>query len=107
MCETVVLKQGAKGSLIKHNVESKVGLLFANNRPGVRDLYAAGFLFGLIESLPVHKCGEIGALLSAREEVIGPKMDEEGGMQYAMNCWYWQSNSYLPALIFGAVGKAK
>jgi sugar/nucleoside kinase (ribokinase family) len=81
MCETVVLKQGAKGSLIKHNGQKvSVGSVICNpiDTTGAGDLYAAGFLFGLIRSLPVHKCGEIGALLSARViEVIGPKMDEE------------------------------
>ena len=81
MCETVVLKQGAKGSLIKHNGQKvSVDSVICNpiDTTGAGDLYAAGFLFGLIRSLPVHKCGEIGALLSARViEVIGPKMDEE------------------------------
>jgi sugar/nucleoside kinase (ribokinase family) len=76
----VILKLGAEGSLIKHKTELvRVKAVVANpvDTTGAGDLYAAGFLYGLINSLSLKKCGDIGALLSARViEVVGPKMGE-------------------------------
>ncbi len=45
---------------------------------GAGDLYAAGFLFGLIQGYALSVCGRIGSLLSGKVvEVIGAKLDEE------------------------------
>ncbi|TCO08459.1 sugar/nucleoside kinase (ribokinase family) [Natronoflexus pectinivorans] len=81
MAEITILKKGSEGSLIKHfDTVVKVGVVQAKpiDTTGAGDLYAAGFLYGLIKSLPLEKCGQLGALLSASViEVIGPKMDEE------------------------------
>lgn len=80
LCETAVLKLGEKGSMIKHiDTVVKVGILPASpvDTTGAGDLYAAGFLYGLIHAMPLEHCGYIGAMLSANViEVIGPKMDE-------------------------------
>lgn len=80
LCDMVILKLGAEGSLIKHKTELvRVKAVVANpvDTTGAGDLYAAGFLYGLINSLSLKKCGDIGALLSARViEVVGPKMGE-------------------------------
>ncbi|MGQ1785247.1 adenosine kinase [Saccharicrinis sp. GN24d3] len=80
-CNIAVLKLGKKGSLIKH-FESifEVGIIPANSidTTGAGDLYAAGFLYGLINLLPLDKCGAIGALLSGNViEVVGPKMETD------------------------------
>jgi len=81
LCDMVILKLGAEGSLIKHKTELvRVKAVVANpvDTTGAGDLYAAGFLYGLINSLSLKKCGDIGALLSARViEVVGPKMDSQ------------------------------
>jgi sugar/nucleoside kinase (ribokinase family) len=78
--ETVVLKKGAQGSIIKHfDTIVKVSVIEANpiDTTGAGDLYAAGFLFGLINDLEAEKCGQLGSLLSGNViEVIGPKMEE-------------------------------
>ncbi len=80
MCDLVVLKLGNKGSLIKQGDEiTQISALEANSidTTGAGDLYAAGFLYGLIHQLPMQACGKIGSLLAGKViEVIGPKMDE-------------------------------
>lgn len=81
MADIVVLKQGAKGSLIKYSGTTvKIETVKANviDTTGAGDLYAAGFLYGLINGFSLEKCGRMGALLSAKViEVIGPKMDQK------------------------------
>ncbi len=80
-CNIAVLKLGKEGSLIKHFGETfKVGVIEANSidTTGAGDLYAAGFIYGLINLMPLDKCGKIGALLSGNViEVVGPKMENE------------------------------
>jgi sugar/nucleoside kinase (ribokinase family) len=81
MVDVVVLKQGANGSFIKQSGTTiKVEAIKANviDTTGAGDLFAAGFLFGLINGFSLEKSGRLGALLSAKViEVIGPKMDED------------------------------
>jgi len=78
--EIAVLKLGKSGSLIKRVDEVvKVGVIPAKSidTTGAGDLYAAGFLYGLIQKLDLDKCGKIGSILSGHViEVVGPKMDE-------------------------------
>lgn len=80
LSEIAVLKQGVDGSMIKQNNQTvKIASVKANaiDTTGAGDLYAAGFIYGLLHDLPLSKCGEIGAYLSAKiVEVIGPKMDD-------------------------------
>ncbi|WP_282036208.1 adenosine kinase [Saccharicrinis aurantiacus] len=79
-CNIAILKLGKEGSLIRQfNETVQVGTIDANSidTTGAGDLYAAGFLYGLVNYLPLQKCGELGALLSGKViEVVGPKMDE-------------------------------
>ncbi len=81
LCETVVLKLGKRGSIIKHKNETvTVGIIPVNHidTTGAGDLYAAGFIYGLINKLTIEKCGQIGALVSGNViEVLGPKMDAD------------------------------
>jgi sugar/nucleoside kinase (ribokinase family) len=81
MCEIAVVKVGAKGSLIKAGNE-RVSIEAIAAQPvdttGAGDLYASGFLFGLVLGHSLEKCGQIGALLGGNViEVIGPKMDAQ------------------------------
>lgn len=80
-CNIAVVKIGKEGSLIKkgdeiHRVNSiKVNAI---DTTGAGDLYAAGFIYGLINNLSLDKCGKIGSLIAGNViEVIGAKMDEE------------------------------
>ncbi len=79
LCEIAVVKVGAKGSLIKRDQEIvSVSAIDASclDTTGAGDLYAAGFLYGLIHNHPLQICGQIGSLLSGNViEIIGTKMD--------------------------------
>lgn len=81
MCELVILKKGVEGSLIRYqNKTYQIAVVPANSidTTGAGDLYAAGFLYGWLNGLPLQKCGQIGALIAAKViEFIGPKMDED------------------------------
>jgi sugar/nucleoside kinase (ribokinase family) len=78
--KVAILKLGKEGSMIKRaNEIVKVGIIPVNSvdTTGAGDLYASGFLFGLIQDLPLEKCGKIGSILSGHViEVVGPKMNE-------------------------------
>jgi sugar/nucleoside kinase (ribokinase family) len=79
-CKIAVVKTGKNGSLIKSGNEMhRLGVIKANSidTTGAGDLYAAGFLYGLMNNKPLNKCGELGALLAGNViEVIGAKMDD-------------------------------
>jgi len=79
-CDLTVLKLGKKGSVIKHHDEIvKIAPIQVESldTTGAGDLYASGFLFGMIHGLSMQQCGRIGSLLAGKViEVIGPKMDD-------------------------------
>ena len=78
--EIAVVKIGENGSLIKKGNEVyRVDSIDVNpiDTTGAGDLYAAGFIYGLIKEYSLDKCGRIGSVLAGKTiEVIGPKMDE-------------------------------
>ncbi|PWD99537.1 adenosine kinase [Marinilabilia rubra] len=80
-CDLTILKLGKKGSMIKrHDEVVQVSAIEVESldTTGAGDLYASGFLFGMIHGLSIEKCGQIGSLLAGKViEVIGPKMDDE------------------------------
>ncbi|MDD3876917.1 MAG: adenosine kinase [Bacteroidales bacterium] len=80
-CLYTIVKTGKNGSLIKNGeTVHKVGVIQVNSidTTGAGDLYASGFLFGLIHNYPLDMCGKFGALLAGNViEVIGSKMDKE------------------------------
>ena len=80
MCEIAIVKTGKSGSLVRRQHEiHRIGILKVESidTTGAGDLYASGFLYGLVNDLPLDKCGEIAAMLSGKViEVIGAKMEE-------------------------------
>jgi sugar/nucleoside kinase (ribokinase family) len=80
-CEIAVVKIGKGGSLVKHgNALTTVDAIDANvaDTTGAGDLYAAGFLYGLIHGQPMDRCGKTGSILAGKTiEVIGPKMTDQ------------------------------
>ncbi len=76
-----VLKLGKNGSLIKYNgevVKADVIVAESIDTTGAGDLYAAGFIYGMVNNFTLEQCGKIGSVTSGNViEVIGPKMDEE------------------------------
>ncbi len=79
-CRIAVVKLGKNGSLVKRESEEhRVECIPAKavDTTGAGDLYAAGFLYGLIQGYPLAICGRIGSLLSGKVvEVVGAKLDE-------------------------------
>jgi sugar/nucleoside kinase (ribokinase family) len=79
-CRIAVVKLGKNGSLVKQSDERhEIGCIPANavDTTGAGDLYAAGFLYGLIRGCALPVCGRIGSLLSGKVvEVVGAKLGE-------------------------------
>ena len=80
MSSIAVVKIGKNGSLIKHgNDVYRVGAISANviDTTGAGDLFAAGFLYGLVKCLSLYQCGHIGALLAGKViEIMGAKITD-------------------------------
>ena len=79
-CEIAVVKVGAKGAYIKRGDEMviippmKANVIDTN---GAGDMWAAGFMAGLVKDENLAKCGQMGAIVAANViEVLGTKMDE-------------------------------
>lgn len=78
--EIAIVKAGSNGSWVQYGNER---ILVPANKikridsTGAGDLYASGFIFGLINRLPLEQCGQIGSLLAENViQVIGPKITE-------------------------------
>ncbi|MGF1637966.1 MAG: adenosine kinase [Cyclobacteriaceae bacterium] len=80
MCDIAVVKIGKGGSFIKSSGKThKVGIIEVNSidSTGAGDLYAAGFLYGMVHDMSLDRCGKIGALLAGNVlEVLGARMDQ-------------------------------
>ena len=77
-----VLKAGARGSLIAHDGQvlavSAKGDGRAVDTTGAGDLYAAGFLYGLVRRMPLDQCGELGSVCGYEVcQVIGANIPGE------------------------------
>ncbi len=79
-CEIAVVKVGSKGSMIKRgNEEVTVGCNKVNviDTTGAGDMYAAGFLAGLINGFDLQKSGELGTCLAGNViQVLGAKLSD-------------------------------
>lgn len=82
ICKIAVVKIGKNGSLIKvDNNVYKEGIINVNaiDTTGAGDLYAAGFLTGLAQNMPIQKCASLGALLAGKViETLGAKITNQG-----------------------------
>jgi sugar/nucleoside kinase (ribokinase family) len=78
MCSIAVVKTGKKGSIIQHGEDVLQIPIYEAKRidtTGAGDAYAAGFLYGWINQLPLEMSGQIGSYLAANViEEIGPKI---------------------------------
>ena len=87
--EIAVVKVGKNGSLIKRGNEvvqigcNKIDVV---DTTGAGDMYAAGFLYGLINDYDLESCGIIGNhLAESIIQVIGAKMDEDRWEMFKKN----------------------
>jgi sugar/nucleoside kinase (ribokinase family) len=80
MCDITVVKVGPKGAYVQHgDMVVKVDPIPAKviDTTGAGDMWAAGFMAGLVKGETLEKCAQMGAILAANIiEVIGAKMDE-------------------------------
>lgn len=68
-CEMVVIKQGAKGSMIQRGEEFyTIAAAPANviDSTGAGDMYAAGFLYGLLKNYHLTHCAKIASFLASK-----------------------------------------
>ena len=80
-CDIAVVKVGAKGAFVKRGNElvtippMKADVV---DTTGAGDMWAAGFLAGLVKGEKLQKCGMMGAIVAKNIiEVMGAKMDDE------------------------------
>ena len=100
MCELTIVKIGTRGALIKRGEELvQVGIMAAAKRvdtTGAGDFYAAGFMYGLCEGLPLRQCGTIGAITAGKViEVVGPTLGEEAWKEIEMLVNRVKTEQYL------------
>lgn len=80
-CEMAVVKLGKKGSLIKKcdkKVVVECNKVNVVDTTGAGDMYAAGFLAGLINGFTLEQCGALGSCLAENViQVMGAKMGED------------------------------
>lgn len=82
ICEIAVVKLGAKGALVKKDgvcveVPSMPGVKCVDTT-GAGDLFASGFLYGLVSGRTMEECGKIGSVVGGNVvQIVGPKMDNE------------------------------
>ncbi len=78
MCSIAVVKTGKRGSIIQHGEDVLHIPIYEAVRvdtTGAGDAYAAGFIYGWINQLPLEMSGQIGSFLAANViEEIGPKI---------------------------------
>jgi len=80
-CDLVVIKKGSKGSMFQRGSEF-YNLAAAPARPvddtGAGDMYAAGFLYGLLKNYHLTHCGKIASFLASKVlEVEGARIPYE------------------------------
>lgn len=77
-CKTAIVKIGSRGSLIQdrdRHYRIDCPPARAIDTTGAGDLYAAGYLYGWLNSLGPEACGRIGTLLAGKVvEVVGAKL---------------------------------
>ncbi|MBI9066994.1 MAG: adenosine kinase [Salinivirgaceae bacterium] len=82
MCEYAIVKVGKKGSYVKFNGETtRVGIIGVDaiDTTGAGDLYAGGFLYGMVHKLSMKECANMGSLLSGKViETLGAKISDRG-----------------------------
>jgi len=70
LCELVVVTLGSNGSLIfnKNNVEVIKSIMKEKiiDTTGAGDIYAGGFIHGLLKNYSLKKCGEIGSICAGQ-----------------------------------------
>jgi sugar/nucleoside kinase (ribokinase family) len=89
--EIAVVKIGSRGSLIVPHGEKSIRIApvvdgSAIDTTGAGDLWASGFLFGILQGYPLEKCGRLGSLCGYEVcKVIGATIPEKGWQRIKRN----------------------
>ena len=79
-CDIAVVKIGPKGSLIQSGdnfIKIDADKVESIDTTGAGDVYAAGFLYGLVNDYSLADCGKIGTIMGAEVvQVLGAKVPE-------------------------------
>lgn len=79
LCDIAVVKNGVHGSFVKAGGDIYHADIFkvkAIDTTGAGDVYAAGFLYGLIKGYPLDRCARIGAYCASLiVQKIGARLD--------------------------------
>lgn len=78
-----VLKVGKRGSFVFHDNQTipiaPIGVGNAVDTTGAGDLWASGFLFGLVHNFPLEKCGALGSACGYEVcQMVGASIPDEG-----------------------------
>ncbi|OPZ98617.1 MAG: putative sugar kinase YdjH [Bacteroidetes bacterium ADurb.Bin408] len=68
-CELCIVKLGSKGSIVKMKEQKHIIDIVPSeciDTTGAGDMYAAGFLYGLINNYTIDLCGKVGSLLAGK-----------------------------------------
>ena len=88
VCDTVVVKLGKKGSLIRHKghtVRAGVQPVDAVDTTGAGDSYAAGFLYGYTQGWDASRCADLAArVASLTVSQVGAVVRDRGAMEAAL-----------------------
>jgi len=81
--DVAVLKVGPRGSYVSHaGTTIAIGAMGDGNAldtTGAGDLWAAGFLYGLVNGYPLEKCGRLGSACGYEVcQVVGANIPDEG-----------------------------
>jgi len=84
--DTAVVKVGKRGSFISHKGQrAKIGIMgsgSAVDTTGAGDLWASGFLYGLVNGYPIEKAGLIGAACGYEVcQVVGAQIPDDGWLR--------------------------
>jgi sugar/nucleoside kinase (ribokinase family) len=89
-CEVAVVKLGSRGSIANIKGEIIAFPAYKANcvdTNGAGDIYAAGFLYGLIHNMPVSKIGKLASRLSGElVETIGAKLSTKQWEKLLLEC---------------------
>ena len=70
LSELFIVTLGSKGSLIIKKKETEIINSYSNGEvidtTGAGDIYAGGFIHGLIQDYPLKKCGEVGSICAGQ-----------------------------------------
>jgi sugar/nucleoside kinase (ribokinase family) len=95
-CEVAVVKNGGDGSFVKPKAGKTIHIPVIDVKPidttGAGDIYAAGFIYGLVKNMDLVDCGKIGTylaghLITQRGAQLSPFMRKKLALDVESMSW--------------------